>query len=313
MSRAASRAASLALFVLASAALTALAGCAGTVRSASRAAVPVVVDESLGAFEDPRNRERLEQILASPEMQGAIEETAHALVRGVLEPGADIRAQAIAAALTDTVATTIARDLRERILPATVDGIRTSLREALSPEDRRAIRGAVDAAVAQATASAIRSASAEIPRSFAPAMRAALVESLNSPELHGAVAGITADATRSALMSSRDLIIELRDRSEGSGPIVQLVERVQRMLVRTLLAAFVAGALLGGLLIWVARHVLHGGSGRGPSGSAGRGPSGSEPSGLSGSEPSGRLASQAPSLSGERGPGRLDPTPTRAT
>ena len=82
-----SRAASLALFVLAVLALTASAGCAGTVRSASRAAVPVIVDESLGAFEDPLTRQRFEQILGSPEMQGALEETARAFVHGAVEPG----------------------------------------------------------------------------------------------------------------------------------------------------------------------------------------------------------------------------------
>jgi hypothetical protein len=287
--------------------MVALSGCAATVRSASRAAVPVVVDESLGAFEDPHNRARFEQILASPEMQGAIEETAHALVRGVLEPGADIRAQALAAALTDSVANVIARDLRERIIPATVDGVRTSLREELSPEDRRAIRGAIEQAVAQATTAAIRAASVEIPRSFAPAMQTALVDSLDSPELHTAIDGVIGEATRSALLSSRDLILELRDRSEGSGPILQIVDRVQRMLVRTLVATFVAGALLGGLLLLAARQLLRG-SGRGPSGSAGGRPSGREPSGREA-----RPASPAPTPSGDRGGGPFDPSPTRAT
>jgi hypothetical protein len=243
-----------AIALVAAVALLAGAGCAGTVRSASRAAVPVVVDESLGAFEDPHNRERFEQILGSPEMQGAIEETARAAVSGALAPGAEVRLQALTAALADTVADVLARDMRERILPATVDGVRESLGELVTPEDRRALLATIDAAVAHATAAAIRSASAELPRSLAPAMRAALVESLDSPDLRASVAGITSDATRSALLSSRDVIVELRERSEGVGPVAQLVDRVQSMLQKTIVATFAVGMLLGALLVWASAH-----------------------------------------------------------
>ena len=296
-----SRAASLTLFVLAAAAVMGSAGCTSTVRSASRAAVPVVVDESLGAFEDPQNRVRLEQILASPEMQAAIRETSHALVRGALEPGTDLKVQEGTAVLTDTVAEVLARDIRDRILPATVQGLRESLRDALTNEDRRTVLAAVNGAIAQATATALRSASAELPRSFGPAVQAAVVDSLNSPELHAAIAGVIADATRSALVSSRDVIVDLRERSEGNGPVVQLVDRVQGMLERTVLASFGAGALLGALFIWAMRYF------RGESGPRRRvwpGPPGG-----------GAGAPSAPSEAGaSRSAGaRLDPSASRAT
>ena len=300
-----SRAASLALFLLAVFALAATTGCAGTVRSASRAAVPVVVDESLTAFEDPHNRERFEQILGSPEMQGAIQETARALVhgavgRGTFDADTEDRVQAVAATLTDTVAQVLARDIRDRILPATVEGMRASLREAISPADKREVLGAVDALVAEATTTALRSAALELPRSLAPAMRAAIVESLNAPELHSALSGVTADAIRSALVSSRELIIQLHEQSEGTGPVAQLVNRVQRMLERTVVATFAIGVLLGGLLMWASRHFPRGGRG---SRSSGHGPPAPDPS-------------QGPSQDGgpERGPvRRLNPSPTRAT
>jgi len=297
-----SRAASLTLFVLAAAAVMGSAGCTSTVRSASRAAVPVVVDESLGAFEDPQNRERLEQILGSPEMQAAIRETSHALVRGALEPGTDLRVQEGTAALTDTVAEVLARDLRDRILPATVEGMRESLREGLTPDDRRAVLAAVNGAIAQATATALRSASAELPRSFGPAIQAAVVESLNSPELHAAVASILADAARASLVSSRDLLTDLH-RSDGNGPVVQLVDRVQRMLVKTVFATFGAGALLGALFIWAMRY-FRGESRGGPSRRVWPGPPGGEAGGASGPPEGG--ASRGSSA-------RLDPSATRAT
>lgn len=295
------RAARLTLFVLfAAAAMVASAGCTSTVRSASRAAVPVIVDETLGAFEDPQNRERVAQILASPEMQAAIRETSHALVRGALEPGTDLKVQEGTAALTDTVAEVLARDLRDRILPATVQGIRESLREALTKGDARALQAVLSGAIGQATTTALRAASAELPQSFGPAVRAAVVEGLNSPELHSAVAGVISDATRSTLLSSRDVIVDLRERNEGNGPIVQLVDHVQGMLERTVLATFGAGALLGALFIWAMRYFRgESRSGR-PSRRVWPGPPGGTPSGAS-------------DIDAARGPSALDPPAPRAT
>ncbi len=305
------------LVMLAVLAIGASAGCAGTVRSASRAAVPVVVDESLASFEDSHNRERLEQILGTPEMQAAIRETAHGLVQGALEPGMDARAQRYTAELTDTVAEVLARDLRDRIIPATVKGMRDSLRDSLTADDRRALLSAVDGAIAQATATAIRSASAEFPRSMAPAMRSAIVESLSSPDLHAAFDALAADATRSALVSSRDVLVELHDRYEGTGPVVQLVDRIQRMLERTVVATFAAGTLLGAFFIFAMRYFRGDAPGprrvwrgRGPGGA--RGPGGGVPPGSPGSPASPTSGGSAEESPAQRGV-RLDPSPTRAS
>lgn len=293
------RAARLTLFVLSAAAMMASAGCTSTVRSASRAAVPVVVDETLAAFEDPQNRERVEQILASPEMQAAIRETSHALVRGALEPGTDLKVQEGTAVLTDTVAEVLAQDLRDRILPATVQGLRESLRESLTKDDARAVQALVSGAIGQATTTALRAASAELPNSFGPAVRAAVVQGLNSPELHSAIAGVISDATRSTLLSSRDVIADLRGRNEGNGPLVQLVDHVQKMLERMILATFAAGALLGALFIWAMRYL--GGDFRGrPPRRVWPGPPGGAPSGPS-------------DIDAGRGSSGLDPPAPRAT
>jgi hypothetical protein len=267
-----SRAARIALVWLAvMAALSSLFasyGCEATVRSASvnasRAAVPVVVDESLAAFEDAQNRKRLEEILGTAEMQGAIQEAAHAVVAGALAPGADDRIQATTAQLTSAVTDVLARDIRDKIIPASVDGLRTSLREATS-DDRRALLGIVNQAVTEATAASIRSASAEIPQSLAPALRASMVDSLNSPELHAAIASMTADATRSALISSRDVIIQLEDREGPVGPVIGLVDRLERIMATAVVATFLVGGLLGAFLVWIVttrhRHDPSGGSG----------------------------------------------------
>ena len=156
--------------------------------------MPVVVDESLRSFEDPRNRERFEQILGSPEMQGAIQETARALVEGALEPG---DRASTSQSVTDSMADVLARDIRDRILPA------DRRRDARFAERRLLAAGpAGHAALSstrpwrRATAAAIRSASAELPSTLAPAMRGALVDSLNSPELHAAVVRVSRPTRR---------------------------------------------------------------------------------------------------------------------
>jgi hypothetical protein len=292
------RVAPLTLIVLSAAAVMASTGCTSTVRSAARGATPVVVDETLAAFEDPQNRERVEQILGSPEMQAALRETSHALVRGALEPGADVRTQAATAALTDTVAEVLARDLRDRILPATVQGIRESLRESITKEDQSAVRAMISSAIGQATTTALRSASAELPNSFGPAMRTAVVDSLNAPELHEAVAGMIADTTRSALVSSRDVIVGMRQQNEGNGPLLQLVDHVQTMLERTVVATFVVGTLLGACFVWAMRY-FRGDSRGGPSRRVWPGPPGGPP----GPSPT----------DAARGSSALDSSPTRAT
>jgi hypothetical protein len=250
-----SRAALPAALLLTSASLTACLG--GSVRSATKNAVPVVVDETLTSFEDPKNRERFEQIIASPEMQRAIQDTARALVAGALEPGTDLNAQSV----TDSMADILARDIKDRILPATVAGLRESLRTSFTSEDEQALLRAIDSAVTRATTSAIRAASAELPKSLAPAVQGVLVQSLSAPELHTALAGITADATRTALVSSRDVITQMREESEEKGPVFQLVDHVQRMLERVMVITFLLGAALGSVIVWASRYVRR----RGPS------------------------------------------------
>jgi hypothetical protein len=240
-------------------------GCSGTVRSAaanaSSAAVPVLVDESLAAFEDPLNRERVEQILGSPEMQRAIVETSRAFVQGAFEPGSETNAQIFAQRLTDSIAETLTRDIREQIVPAAVDAVRG----AITPDDQRDLRRAMDAAIREATIAAVQAGSGEMQRSLAPALRSAIVDSLNAPEMRVAVAGVVSDATRAALLSSRDVIVELHENEEHVGPVERIVNRIERLVMIGIAATFALGAALGALVIYVLRR-RHGGGASGPPG-----------------------------------------------
>jgi hypothetical protein len=273
-----------------------LGGCTGgAIRSASidasKAAVPVVVDQSLASFEDAQNREHVEQILATPEMQRAIQETAHAVVLGALAPEATDRMKGVTAEMTDTVTDVLTRDLREKLIPASVEGMRATMRAAFSRDAAQSMAAALREAVDEATRTAMQSAARELPASLAPALRASIVESLGSPDLRQAVAGVASDATRAALVSSRDVLIELHEHDAGvAGPVERLVDRLQRMIMVGIGATFVLGTLLGALLVYALR--FRRGSGRGPPAS---GP-------LGGDDPrEGRPTS------------RLDPAPTRAS
>jgi hypothetical protein len=231
--------------------------------NASRSAVPVIVDEGLGAFEDPVNRQRLAAIMGSPEMQQAIREAAEAAIAGALEPTAESRGRAFAAGVTDSVADAMARDIRDKIVPAAVDAMHEAFDEANTPEERSAVRRFIDESVSQATTAAVRSASKELPTTLAPALRQALVENLNSPELRQAVSGVAADATRSALLSSRDVILQLREQGDKTGPFEHILERIERLLVVSIAVTFVIGTLLGALGLHALRHRSLGGP-RGP-------------------------------------------------
>ncbi len=239
------------------------AGCAGTVRSAStlasQAATPVVIDESLASFEDPANQARIERIVGSPEMQRAIQETARAAVEGALQTGhagSGSLEQTVSdstARITDALAETLAADVRDKIVPAAAEGMRAELRAGLSDEDSRAMQRTIELAVARATSASLRSAADEFPRSVAPVMRAAIVESLEAPEFHRAVASIISDATRSALLSSRDIIEEIREEG-GRGPFAQVFDRIERMLLLAVAATFFIGLGLGGLVVFGVRE-----------------------------------------------------------
>jgi hypothetical protein len=239
------------------------AGCEGTVRSASAtassAAVPVIVDESLAAFEDPLNRERVEQILGSPEMQRAINETSKAFVQGAFEPGAESNAQIFAQRLTDSVAEALTRDIRDQIIPAAIYAARDAARDAMTPEAKRDLQRVIDTTVREATVAAVQAGSAEMERSLAPALRGAIVGSLNSPEMRAAVAGVVSDATRAALLSSRDVILELHEHDEYVGPVERIVSRIERLVVLGIVATFVIGSALGALIVHALRRRRGGG------------------------------------------------------
>jgi hypothetical protein len=202
----------LAVGLLALAALPSLTGCEATVRSAAaevpRIAVPVAVDELLDSLEDARVRERIVRLMATPEMQRAVEEYGAAATRGGLEGAANEEARQRLAALSTGVAEAFTHALADRLLPDQPLG--------------RALAGSA----ARATQDSVRAAAGEIPASLGPAVRQSLITELGTPELRKAIAETTADVTRETLIESRDVIAEMQAQPHQPG----LIERIDRLL-----------------------------------------------------------------------------------
>jgi hypothetical protein len=217
--------------------------------------VPAVVDESLRSFEDPATRARLARIVGSPEIQQAIEETSQALVVGVL--GADVgeRGRAVAAALTAGIADALAEAIREKLVPAAAAGLRTTL-SAISEEDKRTLQRALAESVREATLAALRTTAHQLPGAIGPSLRSAMTESLSAPDLRASVSGLASDATRSALLSSRDVLLQLHEDNDvfGAAIIDHLLDRLRSLLVVAIVATFASGVLVGVLGIAFARR-----------------------------------------------------------
>jgi hypothetical protein len=98
----------------------------------------------------------------------------------------------------------------------------------------------------------VRAAAAEFPDTLTPVLREAFVSSLSSPDVRAALDGATAEATRTALLSSRDVLAELHQEQEWQG----LITRLQRLIVGSLVAAFLLGGFAFGLLVW-GLHLRH--------------------------------------------------------
>ncbi len=138
-----------------------------------------------------------------------------------------------------------------------------------TPEMQRAFRDAAAAAVtggagelarsdvdarAEALADAVakglvRSASAEIPRTLAPAVRQAVVESLRAPDLRDALRDTTGDIVRATLVGTRDVLTEMEEERDRAGPVQKLVNLIQWSWV----IAVLLGAAVAVLAVWTTR------------------------------------------------------------
>lgn len=226
-----------------------MAGCGSTVRTAAydvpRIAVPITIDETIGALEDPVTRERIARVLATPEMRRAIEEIAASATRGALAEASteqvDARLEELVVRLTATFSRAFIGDLREELGEA-----------AASPEyaaAQRRIERDLSSLVAAATRSSLRTAAEELPETIGPAVRTSLVNELRSPELREGLAITVSEITRQTLVSSRDVIREMRAEADTAG-VGSVFDQFRQMVALAWSASIVLVAALFALLAW---------------------------------------------------------------
>jgi hypothetical protein len=243
-------------------ALVALAsvGCKPAIRSASseipRAATPALVDTGLEVFEEPETRQRLADVLGTPEMQRAFEELAAGFTRGALQGLSSEETAALVARFTSVLVESLSSEM-DRLGPA--------LARLSEPTEKY---------VAGLTAAMVRAASDELARSMGPAMRTAITEEigpalrqamaedlgpglaamLRSAELNDALGGAVRVASRQAVLGSNDALADLaehrsEDRSEAPlGAVGQLFTQ------RTwLLPLLITAAIFSIPVVWLLR------------------------------------------------------------
>ncbi len=242
----------LALLLLA--ALAACLGCAvPVIREASRQATAGALDQGMGVLEDPRTRQRVAELMGTPEMQQAMRDVAAGFTNGVTGALTTDEATQRIARLTSLVAETAAR--------AAVDA---SLSEAASAENQRRMEEMASATATAATHAAMQTMATEmaaIMGELGPVVQTTMRDDVapsvrdlfNSAEIRGALGGAAYEMSRQAVLGSNEALAELEKRKQKTGMIARVSGVVAQTswLLPLLLAVFLATIIV--LAVWLAR------------------------------------------------------------
>jgi hypothetical protein len=145
--------------------------------------------------------------------------------------------------------------VRERVArvmgtPEMQQAVRDAAAAAVSGGVREFLTTAMDARatqVAESVAGAlVRGGAAEIPRTLAPAVRQAIVESLDSPDMRNALRDTTREVVRATLVDTRDMFVQLDAERDRTGPL----QRFVNLLRWSWALAALLGALVATLAVW---------------------------------------------------------------
>ncbi len=158
-----------------------IVGCAGILSSkapqVTRAAVPVAIDESLNTLDKPATRQRVAELLATPEMQRAVSQLGTAAVDGASSTASEERLNRLTTQMTDAFTRALAQGLER---------------------EQSRLGATIDTTAASATHAVSRAAADEVRESVGPAVRESLVAALRSPDLRAALDETVTDAATSA-------------------------------------------------------------------------------------------------------------------
>jgi len=185
-------------------------GCKAAVRDAAsevpRAAAPSLTKATVETFEDPQLRDRIADILASPEMQRGFEEASAAIAKGVAQ------------GLTDAQLAEQLRAMIQRLTRELAVAVTATLREA---------QPAVEELAAAMTKGVVRSMNESLGKELAPAIAA----TLRNPELRDAVGETGRDIGRQVVLGSNDGLHELEEGKRGEGLIAKFTQNIPLIAV----------------------------------------------------------------------------------
>jgi hypothetical protein len=200
-------------------------GCGATVRSAAKdataAAVPTAMDQGLKAVENQTSRDRIAEVLGTPEIKKAIQELAASVARGASEALTDEQAVAKTTRIASAIAAAVTRV-----------GIDEAVGEAASPKNQDRIDQLATSATVAATRAAIGATAAELPSTLGPAIATMVREDVapglrglvSGPEMRDAMSRVAFELSRQAVLGSNQALAELEERKQKKGLLGRLTK-----------------------------------------------------------------------------------------
>lgn len=238
--------------------------------------MPAATESALEQMEDEKTRARVAAVLATPEMQRAMQELSGGLSQGVVNglTSDQMTAQTdkLVSRFVHSLMGELARGLDEDLGPAMTTITSKSIDAAMNSAMTPAHQQQVERFTAAIVASVMRGAAQEIPQSVAPALHKAMTDEIGpalsemmrvdvapglaaifrSPDFKAAFAETAHDAARQAVLGSNEALAELaekRKRDEGGSPLGSIGAFFSSRM--WLLGALAVAAFLALPLVWL--------------------------------------------------------------
>ncbi|WAS92353.1 hypothetical protein [Nannocystis punicea] len=206
-----------------------------TAEGVVRSSVPAALDESVGFLEDPQSQERIQKLLADPQIQAAGRELTASLVEGALDGLTDEERQAAlrkaTARFVDTIARAAGTSLKEQISPALASTVQQTLDSALSPKTRREASAMVDELTRTTVVALTQSAGKGLKEDLGPALRSVLEQDLG-PGLKKLVRADLAPALRDAVRDELVPVVGIVSREASKQLVLGAADALAELEVR---------------------------------------------------------------------------------
>jgi hypothetical protein len=200
-----------------------------------RKAVPATLDEGVSFLEDPQSQERIQKLLADPQIQAAGRELTESLVEGALDGLTDEQRQVALRQMTtrfiDAIARSAGTSLKEQISPALAATVQQTLDSALSPKTRREAGAMVDELTRTTVVALTQSAGKGLKEDLGPALRSVLEQDLG-PGLKKLVRADLAPALRDAVRDELVPVVGIVSREASKQLVLGAADALAELEVR---------------------------------------------------------------------------------